>query len=455
MSFARHPVAALSLLLAGCATAAPSSPPFAEGGACLVGPAEPWVDRDAPITVVIDAIPATILFPTSIEPGANSPASFVARHTSETLVRVDCRGRVVQGLAMRWDPDSTKTRWFLRLRPGARFADGTRVSPKAVAELLADRWGDGALVPWADLRMARTSGDTGLVLVFDSPVDDLRILAAPSLALQGPPRGPGRTTPEVFYDSAGATLLPRSGPAVRIRFEGSDLRDAVDAGVDLIVSPDPAVVDYAESTGRYHTEPLPWQTIYLVVVPTGAWVSPAPALSGLGGRLIGGVRMSAREAQAPFWWMGQAQCPLPRPAAPSGLRPNGAVVYPGDDPSAKDIAERLVALVGTDQGWTAAMRARTSSPLEAMALDRGEYVRRIRAGRDAAYVVALPSTVLAPCLLLQSIHSLAPWLRSDGDGWAEAFPVVETRSYALLSSRVAGRVARDWGGALRLRLSER
>ena len=72
------------------------------------------------------------------------------------------------------------------------------------------------------------------------------------------------------------------------------------------------------------------------------------------------------------------------------------------------------------------------------------------AGSDRGYVVLLPAAPVAPCLSAENLAHYAPWLDITGADPA-IYSVVETRPHALLrANRVAGRVVREWGGALRV-----
>ena len=72
------------------------------------------------------------------------------------------------------------------------------------------------------------------------------------------------------------------------------------------------------------------------------------------------------------------------------------------------------------------------------------------AGSDRGYVVLLPAAPVAPCLSAGNLAHHAPWLDIAGADPA-IYSVVETRPHAVIRpARVAGRVVREWGGALRV-----
>ncbi|HKI96179.1 MAG TPA: ABC transporter substrate-binding protein, partial [Gemmatimonadales bacterium] len=62
-------------------------------------------------------------------PVPRSPAErFAFAQVYETLVRVDCEGRIAPGLAERWHADRAARTWTFFLRSDATFADGLPVS---------------------------------------------------------------------------------------------------------------------------------------------------------------------------------------------------------------------------------------------------------------------------------------------------------------------------------------
>lgn len=70
-----------------------------------------------------------------LEP-ARSGAVFARMGVVETLVGADAEGKPVPALAERWGVDETGLVWRFRLRPGARFHDGTAVTAEAAAASL-------------------------------------------------------------------------------------------------------------------------------------------------------------------------------------------------------------------------------------------------------------------------------------------------------------------------------
>ena len=78
-----------------------------------------------------------LALPGGLDPDhAPLPATEAERHVFrnlyETLVRVDCSGRVEPGLASAWEAYDGGRYWVFQIRDGAMFWDGTPVDPTAV-----------------------------------------------------------------------------------------------------------------------------------------------------------------------------------------------------------------------------------------------------------------------------------------------------------------------------------
>ncbi|MGH7552076.1 MAG: ABC transporter substrate-binding protein, partial [Longimicrobiales bacterium] len=64
----------------------------------------------------------------------NRAERLVFSQVYETLVRVDCEGRVVPGLAESWIRQPRGDEWLFTLRGDARFHDGAPVTARDVVE---------------------------------------------------------------------------------------------------------------------------------------------------------------------------------------------------------------------------------------------------------------------------------------------------------------------------------
>jgi hypothetical protein len=223
-----------------------------------------------------------------------------------------------------------------------------------------------------------------------------------------------------------------STPSVRVRsVDGAAARDALDAGVDILVTDDPAIASYAIQRDEFQTLPLPWDRTYVVLTA----VSPARSVDvnlrlTLAQLLADAVRADSRVAARPFWWETTDQCTAEAmaPARASTSR----VVYLSGDRVARGLAERLVALAGSRSGPAVSVMdtllpglARSGARVTAAALPPSEFAEALRAGDDLAYVVPLRRFVVAPCQERQMLFRAAPWLQS-------VIALIDTRSSVIV-----------------------
>lgn len=364
----------------------------------------------------------TIALADPVDPGhaavpANDAERIVFAHLYETLVRVDCHGRVVPGLAGSWQSHDGGTRWTFRLRDDAQFWDG---APVAAQDVVFGKSGAGFTLSAIDgrtisVRLARGTDRVPAVL------------ADPGLAVtkRSPdgswPIGTGRywvtsatATPEAIraHGPGGDTLV------FRIAASG-DPRDLLDAGVDLLVTRDPALRDYAATQQRIAVLALPWDRSYV-------FVTPEPGGTRFDG-LEQAVRGPARRAAAPFWWLDlggacghSTGMSPPEPAASAPRR----IVYPREDPTARELAGRVAALT---RGVAVARSA-------------AAFAAALRAGRDWGYIVALPRLAPDPCRAARDL--LPTW-----DATLTA--LIDSRADALVR-RGGGRWLVEHDGTVRL-----
>jgi hypothetical protein len=361
-----------------------------------------------------------------------APAEFVDRQLYETLVRYDCTGRVRPGLAQTWRSEDGGRVWILTLRPDARYWDGVAVTPQAIAASWAADSAAGPAVQAAGILAVAAAGERDLRLTLAQPHDSLPPgLADRALALtrQAPDEkrlGTGHYRPAPA-GTGPLTLLPADGSAhgvVRV-LATRDLRDALDAGADLVVTDDPATLDYAAARPELSVMPLPWSRTYVLVFPNRAGLALDSASSGRLPETLAQdvVRVDARPAQPPFPW-GSCAGPLPT-GGPRAAAPSARLGYLADDRTARDLAARIVAI--------GAAPARSIVGLDSAALRES-----IRAAREPAYVLAVPKRPLIPC------EGPTLWPAD-----ITIIPLVETRAHVVVR-RGAPPVTVDWDGALRL-----
>jgi hypothetical protein len=358
---------------------------------------------------------------------------FLFRALYETLIRVDCTGRPLPALAQAWTPDDGGRRWTFLLRQDARFWDGEPVTAHDVVAAWAARDTLGALAPWDGpvVQSAQVMSDRVLAVRLRRPSVGVPLtLAHPGLAITKPapglrfPIGTGRYW--IGESAQGITLAPAFGdllPVVRLRPLGAgDARDALDAGADVLVTDDPAVLSYAATRPDLDAAPLPWDRTYVLVPAAGAVDHPAVGPDA--------VRVEARAPDGIPWWRTGSTCAPPvslggRTAARGSRR----IAYPRGDPVARDVANRLVALAG---------------PATASALAADALAGELRSPRSAAYVLALPRGVLDPCLATEQLAARIPWLDPG-----RVTPLLDVRRQAVLRG---GRPALslEWDGTLRV-----
>jgi len=351
---------------------------------------------------------------------------FPGRQLYETLVRRDCAGLERPGLAETWSSADGGRNWAFALRP-ARFWDGTPVTAGAVVSGWTEDSAASALLKRAGIIFATAGSDGALHLLLAVPHDSVpAALADPRLAVvrripdTAWPIGTGPyRLPE--SDPAPATLEPvDGGRPVRLLAPPRDLRDAMDAGADIVVTDDPGTLAYAAQRPGYASLPLPWSRTYALVLTAPA-ESAAVVAPGFREALArDAVRVDARAVAGASTL---PACSAAPPASSSPARTGARIAYPAADATARDLAARLAAL-GT-------AGARAILPLEDDA-----FLAALRAGREAAYVLALPRT-LAPCEDLPL------------PGGAAVLPLVDTRAHALVR-RGAPPMTVDWDGTLRL-----
>jgi hypothetical protein len=227
------------------------------------------------------------------------------------------------------------------------------------------------------------------------------------------------------------TLDTDASSRVRVRsVDATTARDALDGGVDLLITDDPAIVSYATHNDDLLKLPLPWDRTYVILVSESAASDVSASLRlTLAASLADAVRADTRATEPPFWWESTGSCTASvgtRPAA--SARQSSRVVYLSGDRVAQGIAERLVAIAG--KGATAA------------ALSPSAFDAALRAGSDFAYVLPLPRFAAAPCQEFAMLLRAAPWLKS-------VIPLIDTRSTAIVRRNRVG-LAVDADGSLRL-----
>lgn len=325
----------------------------------------------------------------------------------ETLVRLDCKGEPRPGLAKWWSADETGRIWTFVLPDAPRVVSSWHARETTVRALGIE---------------SVAVGDSNLLVVtLGQPTDSVpQLFAHPELAVS---RAQSRLAPD-----SNIFVVQSDGPpptVTHFRIEpNSDLRDALDRGADLVVTRDPAVLDYVANRAEFTTFPLPWSRTYVLLQPAGAHPKWTLGVDSVGRSLARDVAQAEARAAEPSFW--RRQCPPTRPShiAPPPISPR--IVYPRDDTVARGLAERIVALT------------KDLIPLRSAGLDPAQFAAALRSQDDWGYVLGLPRQVPAPCHELASLPAGA-WIQ----------PLIDTRAHAIVR-RGSPPLTVEWDGTVRL-----
>ena len=379
--------------------------------ACIIG------DRGADLGDTVHVVVDGPVQPASAPWPLTTAQRFVFAHLYETLVRVDCSGRVHPGLASNWRRQDPRT-WVIDLRADARFSDG---SPITAADVEAS-W--KRLPAWALPMTLKSAVERTLIVEFPLETDDaIAVLAHPALApakraarANQYPAGGGSW--DVAMTPPGSVILgPRSGnsPVIRVRQIGpAQARDQIDLGMTALLNAEPAVLDYARSRPDVTVHEMEWTQSYVLIVPGRMRPDPRDESEWLGAlraQLAEVAVPGARASGGRFWWEAAAHCGSVPGTASTLARGSGSesnrIVYDALDRNAQRIAARLVALGGFQEGTQERAMLATAIPshtgtrrLVATSLTASDMARAMLQGDALAFVVPLPHRSLAPCLEL-------------------------------------------------------
>ena len=433
----------------GCGGAPPPSGRPVTGDPCVI--AEQPLAGD----------PLVFALPGAVDP-ANAPVPttlaerIVFRALYETLIRIDCRGRILPGLAVSWRSEDGGRRWVFEIRPNATFVDGFPVTARAV--MASWRANESRRPrPWADSVVTSVSvrGDRSLAVSLDRPHTGVpRVFADPGLAVARPaPSGDVWALGSGAFTVATASedrvlAVPRQKdaagglPEISFRAAGDDPRDLVDAGATLVMTTDPAVSAYATAVGGVRVVALPWDRVYVLAVPSASIDTMGQPVRTLPENLTAAAAgADARVPVSPYWWQDASACLEQGQRVRSDddklLVPR--ILYRRDDRTARGLAERLVALSGS--AWVRELLPAGIDPMQVAAagLAQPAYDVVLREGGIAAYVVALERAVLDTCAAAAALADRVAWP-------ARLIPLVETRPH-LVIQRLSGTMALDWDGA--------
>jgi hypothetical protein len=443
-------LAAASLLALSChagATNLPVGP--AASPACIVrGNGEPRETLTVALAHGVDAAHAPV--------PRNESERLVFRQLYETLVTVDCEGQVRAGLAESWTEDAGGRSWTFRIRGDVQFADG---SPLTARDVVAS-WPSTSATHAIGLVAVTVGSDRELTIELQRRASSPAIFADPVFAVAkhvGDDVWPfGTRAVRAEYGSGGSmTRLASAERSVEFHsLQGSDPRGALDAGVDLVVSADEGVIQYARALTGYRITPLPWNVTYVMMSRVGAGDVTLGALRSLASDA---VRADARPAEPPYWWI------APECTPPGGERPDARrgpsksfIAYPQDDAVSRGIAERLVSLSWPPERSPDWLRARLpvddrdASAPSAKGMTLRALIEAVRGGEAAAVIVPLPRSPVGTCPVpsAASGDELTALLLRSAE-YPAVTPLLDGR-LSLIAREGVGDLAVDGDGALLL-----
>src|SRR5207247_5086269 len=155
-----------------------------------------------------------------------------------------------------------------------------------------------------------------------------------------------------------AQPMARTGqPVVKIAtVPASAARDALDGEAGVLMTDDPAALEYARTLPGYVDVPLEWSRTYVLLAPRRDKPVVADlSLESLREAVRGDARAAEWTGPGRFWFTDLQSCGVA--AAPHTLgtaRPRRRTVYNQGDRSAADLAARLVGLGALGRGAAAA-----------------------------------------------------------------------------------------------------
>lgn len=318
-------------------------------------------------------------------------------------------------MADAWSHDSSGRTWRFSLRdtvPGSG-----RPPPLQAAQVLTAWRHHPELLKTVGIdSVVATDARTLVIRVRDAPAEAAKLFAEPALAVT-PDSGSTRPSGSgISIQDVGSTLL-------EFVTASGDMRDLLDSGVDLLVTRDLGLVEYAAGHRDLRIFPLPWSRTYVLIQPSTAdSLRVAINADSVRGSLArDAVKADGRAASG-----GKTTASCPSRAPVPGARPVPRIVYLAGDSVARGLAERIVALDSQDPD------------LRAVGLPDSRLDEALRTGSDRGYIVALSSSA-------ENICSSAIPIPAG----ASIHPLIETRAHAIVR-RGSPELTVDWDGVPRL-----
>jgi hypothetical protein len=414
----------------------------------------------------------------------NASERILFRNLYQTLISFDCMGEVQPVLAASWKKSEGGKVWSFELNENAQFWDGNPVTARDVV----DSWerNKKALLAY-DIDSTSIKDDRVVVVHFrNAHKNTPRLFSASEFYVAKPtvdskwPHGSGpyqvvtskKESSGMFKRTI--TTYPHGnskGPVVLfVETSGYDARDLLDSVIDMMITTDPSVIDFAAKQPRLETVALPWERTYVLLSASrfrelwrGVTLDEvSPHLSEELAR--DAVRSEARSCTSPGWWEALDDCEDLNRIVSETVRNSWSsvtanvsprILYDSQDPVARNIAERIIALAMTDpQASPAAAALAAAVPdigngmetVIAQGVEKKQLAKHLRMGSDFAYITSIPCNPADPCAEARKLINQIPRAAEMQANFAEIFvPLVDTRPHVIANGdRV--KLSVDWFG---------
>lgn len=382
--------------------------------------------------------PIRVLQPDGYEAATWYPVPLFSR---QTLIMVDCEGVFGEGLAVGWHGLSNGVGWRFRLDEENAYDDNGALKAADVVRM------------WQPLLATSTMLDS--VVATDAFVLDVYArpgfrdspiwLAANEYSLRE--RVPHKSESERNIQS-----IPQ---------EKKDIRDLLVADVDVVVTEDPDVIAYARQDRDLVVHALPWQKTYTVVLPPHMHAEDAsdPLPGGVLHRLSSdAVQGDTRAHTNGMWWDDAVSC-AGRIPIEVGTSAKGAlthIYFNANDPTARDLAERLATLASADKRMLPDAAYiqdlfKNDQRVLATGLTEGVFATRLAASGHDAFIVRVPLHPIDACEAMTALKKHMPWISAKSR--QGLVPLVDARAH-LIARRGVGQLHIDWFGNVQFVLPE-
>lgn len=478
----------VSILLSSCASTTPILSSYGFKKDCIVVEDNP--ERFSALTIGSTRLHST---DSTIIPGS-SEAQFLSRQLYETFTWIDCTNTLRKGLASSWESSDNNREWTFFIRPDAKFWNGAVINSEEIMSQLADLWQSNARIESFQAVSARKIS----FLLTEPDPNFPRLLADPRYSVyrsspgiewnigSGPFRIESVRVSRSFGGSLSVTKIvttfsdsnPRRPLSLVFHSsDGTDARDFITDGLDIVITVDPVANQYATESGKYSDYPLPWDRTYVVAWGFHSGASsrsriPPELPNGLAEAFLNDIApVEARYGTIPEWYPEFMSCsnnmrstlgapPGKNDAPVDHVRPTPLlrIVYDEEDPIARALAGRLSALSSSSPADSmAAVELGQRLPqwndrdemTPAIPVPPGVLNKRLAEGTDLYYILPLPRRVLDVCTIVArsySIHGGNAVLNTKD--YFNFLPLIDTRRHLFLSQTVSG-LSLDWFGNLR------